>query len=91
MNLYFRLLILLIRLIGLPRRGVFEESRVGFRVLPTDCDVNLHMKNGRYLAFMDLGRLHLVAQIGLLGIILRRGWGAALGTAEMDGIDEAGG
>jgi acyl-CoA thioesterase FadM len=86
LNLYLRLLILLVRLIGLPRRGVFEESRVGFRVLPTDCDVNLHMNNGRYLAFMDLGRLHLVAQIGLLGIILRRRWGAALGAAEINFI-----
>jgi acyl-CoA thioesterase FadM len=85
-NLYLRLLILLVRLIGLPRRGLFEESRVGFRVLPTDCDVNLHMNNGRYLAFMDLGRLHLVAQIGLLGIILRRRWGAALGAAEINFI-----
>lgn len=86
MNLYLRLLILLVRLIGLPRRGLFEESRVGFRVLPTDCDVNLHMNNGRYLAFMDLGRLHLVAQIGLLGIIVRRNWGAALGAAEINFI-----
>jgi len=86
MNLYLRLFLLLIRLIGLPRKGLFEESRVGFRVLPTDCDVNLHMNNGRYLAFMDLGRLHLVAQIGLLGIILRRRWGAALGAAEINFI-----
>jgi acyl-CoA thioesterase FadM len=86
MNLYLRLLILLIRLIGLPRAGLFEESRVGFRVLPTDCDVNLHMNNGRYLAFMDLGRLHLVAQIGLLGIILRKRWAAALGAAEINFI-----
>jgi len=60
-TLYLRLLILLIRLIGLPRRWLFEESRVGFRVLPTGCDVNLHMNNGRYLAFMDQGRLHYVA------------------------------
>jgi len=85
-NLYLRLFILLIRLIGLPRTGLFEESRVGFRVLPTDCDVNLHMNNGRYLAFMDLGRLHLVAQIGLLGIILRKRWAAALGAAEINFI-----
>jgi acyl-CoA thioesterase FadM len=44
------------------------------------------MNNGRYLAFMDLGRLHLVAQIGLLSIILRRRWGAALGAAEINFI-----
>ena len=52
--------------LALPRKGVFEESRVTFRVLPTDCDINFHMNNGRYLSFMDLGRLHLIAQIGLL-------------------------
>jgi len=86
MNLYLRLLLLLIRLIGLRRQALFEESRVGFRVLPNDCDVNFHMNNGRYLSFMDLGRLHLVAQIGLLGIILRRRWGAALGAAEINFI-----
>ena len=86
MNLYLRLLLLLIRLIGLRRQALFGESRVGFRVLPNDCDVNFHMNNGRYLSFMDLGRLHLVAQIGLLGIILRRRWGAALGAAEINFI-----
>jgi acyl-CoA thioesterase FadM len=85
-NLYLRLLILLFRLIGLPRKGPLEESRVAFRVLPTDCDVNLHMNNGRYLSFMDLGRLHFVAQIGLLRVILRKRWGAALGAAEINFI-----
>jgi acyl-CoA thioesterase FadM len=85
-NLYLRLLFLLCRLIGLPRKGPLEESRVAFRVLPTDCDVNLHMNNGRYLSFMDLGRLHLVAQFGLLRVILRKRWGAALGAVEINFI-----
>ncbi len=86
MNLYLRLFVLLFRLIGLPRKGPLEESRVAFRVLPTDCDINLHMNNGRYLSFMDLGRLHLVAQFGLLRVILRKRWGAALGAAEINFI-----
>ncbi len=86
MNLYLRLLILLFRLIGLPRKGPLEESRVAFRVLPNDCDINFHMNNGRYLSFMDLGRLHLVAQIRLLRVILRKRWGAALGAAEINFI-----
>src|SRR5262245_4747140 len=86
MNLYLRLFLLLLKLIGLPRRGVFEESRVTFRVLPTDCDINLQMNNGRYLSFMDLGRLHLVAQMGLLRIIVRKRWRAALGAAEINFI-----
>ena len=86
MNLYLRLLFLLFRLIGLPRKGPLEESRVAFRVLPNDCDINFHMNNGRYLSFMDLGRVHLVAQIGLLRVILRKRWGAALGAAEINFI-----
>ena len=86
MNLYLRLFLLLLKLIGLPRKGVFEESRVTFRVLPTDCDINLHMNNGRYLSFMDLGRVHLVAQMGLARIIIRKRWRAALGAAEINFI-----
>lgn len=86
MNLYLRLLLLLFRLIGLRRRGLFEESRVAFRVLPNDCDVNFHLNNGRYLSFMDLGRVHLVAQIGLLAVILRKRWRAALAAAEINFI-----
>lgn len=86
MNLYLRLFILLFKLWRLPRKGPFEESRVAFRVLPNDCDINLHMNNGRYLSFMDLGRVHLVAQIGLLRVILRKRWRAALGAAEINFI-----
>ena len=86
MNLYVRLFLLLFKLIGLPRKGVLDESRVTFRVLPTDCDINFHMNNGRYLSFMDLGRVHLVAQIGLLRIIVRKRWRAALGAAEINFI-----
>ena len=74
MNLYLRLLIVLFQLIGLRRTGLFAESRLSFRVLPNDCDVNFHMNNGRYLTFMDLGRLHMVAQIGLLGPVIRNRW-----------------
>jgi len=84
MNLYLRLFILLFRLIGLPRKGLFEESRVAFRVLPNDCDINFHMNNGRYLAFMDLGRVHLMAQLRLLGVIVRNKWQPMLAAAEID-------
>lgn len=35
-------------------------SRIHFRVMPSDCDVNMHMTNSRYLSFMDLGRVHFL-------------------------------
>ena len=83
MNLYLRLFFLLFRLIGLPKKGLLEESRVSFRVLPNDCDINFHMNNGRYLTFMDLGRVHLVTQIGLMRMIFRKRWMPVLGAAEI--------
>ena len=86
MNLYLRLLILLFKLIGLPRKGLLEESRVAFRVLPNDCDINFHMNNGRYLTFMDLGRVHLMAQLRLLGVIFRNKWKPVLAAAEINFI-----
>lgn len=86
MNLYLRLLWLLLRLRGVRRRGLFEASRIAFCVWPNDCDLNLHMNNGRYLTFMDLGRLHLTAQSGLLREALRRGWMPVLAAAEISFI-----
>ncbi|HEX2825620.1 MAG TPA: thioesterase family protein [Burkholderiales bacterium] len=86
MNLYLRLIFLALRMIGLPRRGVLDDSCVRFRVLPNDCDVNLHMNNGRYLSFMDLGRVHLIVQLGLLSTIFRNRWRPVLAAAEINFI-----
>lgn len=86
MNLYLRLLKLLILLPFVQRRGLFEPGRIAFRVWPNDCDVNLHLNNGRYLTFMDLGRVHLIAQFGLLRDLIRRRWAPVLSAAEMSFI-----
>lgn len=83
MNLYLRLLWLLWRLRSVARRGLFEPSRVPFRVLPNDCDLNLHLNNGRYLSFMDLGRLHLTVQAGLMPHARRNRWLPVLAAAEI--------
>jgi len=85
-NLYLRLLLLLLRLWRLPRRGLLESSCAAFRVLPNDCDINFHMNNGRYLSFMDLGRVHLMAQTGLLPVIVKQGWMPVLTAAEINFI-----
>ena len=83
MNLYLRLLWLLWRLRSVVQRGLFEPSRVPFRVLPNDCDINLHLNNGRYLSFMDLGRLHLTVQVGLMPHARRNRWLPVLAAAEI--------
>jgi len=86
MNLYLRLLRLLLLLPFVRRRELLEPGRLRFRVWPNDCDLNLHMNNGRYLTFMDLGRVHLIAQIGFLASLIRRRWSPVLSAAEMNFI-----
>jgi acyl-CoA thioesterase FadM len=86
MNLYLRLLKVLLLLPFVRRKGLLEAGRVAFRVWPNDCDLNLHLNNGRYLTFMDLGRMHLIAQIGFLGKLFRLRWAPVLSAAEMSFI-----
>ena len=86
MNLYLRLFKLLFLLPFVRRQALLEAGRVAFRVWPNDCDLNLHLNNGRYLTFMDLGRVHLLAQIGLLGELWRRHWAPVLSAAEINFI-----
>lgn len=66
MNLYFRFLFILMKAFWGKKQGVFSESRLTFRVLPFDCDINFHLNNARYFSFMDLGRIQLLGQGRLL-------------------------
>ena len=85
-NLYLRLIGLLLRLPFVRRQELFEPARAGFRVWPNDCDLNLHLNNGRYLTFMDLARVHFMAQAGLLVPVWRQRWLPVLSAAEMSFI-----
>lgn len=59
-------------LIGAPRVDLFATTRVRLRVWPNDLDINLHVNNGRYLAFADIGRMHWFVRTGVLGIARQR-------------------
>ncbi|MDB5569985.1 MAG: thioesterase [Hyphomicrobiales bacterium] len=84
MNLWLRLLWVLASSRFRARLSApFETSRLWFRVLPNDLDVNLHMNNGRYLTIMDLGRLDLILRMGLAGIARARGWTPVLSAAKV--------
>ena len=74
MNLYFRLILVFIKSLFAGKRHPLEASVVHFRVWPLDCDVNLHLTNSRYFAFADLGRVHLLGQMGVLRPFLKRRW-----------------
>lgn len=74
MNLYWRLLLLRLRLLTAPRVNIWDTVRTPFRVVPTDLDLLLHMNNGKYLTLMDLGRMDLMLRSRMWGEMTKRGW-----------------
>jgi acyl-CoA thioesterase FadM len=74
MNLYFRLLLVLLRSKFANRIGLLDESRLTYRVWPLDCDINFHLTNARYFSLCDLGRTYYMAQVGILFNMLKRKW-----------------
>jgi acyl-CoA thioesterase FadM len=57
-----------------------ETVRSGFRVLPHDIDINLHLNNGRYLQLIDLNRAEWMIRTGIWAVIRRNGWRPILGS-----------
>ncbi len=84
MNLWFRLLWLVITAFRRPRLTLpHDVSRLQLRVWPNDLDTNLHMNNGRYFTIMDLGRMDLIFRAGAWAIIRKRMWAPVLGAAKI--------
>jgi len=84
LNLYFRLLKLLILRLFKPRpMGLLDTSTIQGRVWLNDLDNNIHMNNGRYLTLMDLGRLDIILSCGLLGTCLKKRWFPVVGALKI--------
>ncbi|MFN3430334.1 MAG: acyl-CoA thioesterase [Candidatus Sericytochromatia bacterium] len=60
------------------------ESRLAMRCWWTDCDINRHMNNSRYLAIMDVGRWHYILATGMAGGLKARGWFPVAVRVEID-------
>ncbi|MFO1257892.1 MAG: thioesterase family protein [Gammaproteobacteria bacterium] len=89
MNLYFRLLLLILKLPFLKRDlNMLTPSILRMHVWPSDLDFNMHMNNGRYLTIMDLGRFHLMAKKGMLKAILKHRWQPVLGGVKIHFIKD---
>jgi len=80
MNLYLRLIILFIRSYRKPRLALTEPSVLRFYVLPNDLDINMHMNNGRYNSFMDLGRMDIMIRTGILKTLYKNRWIGLVGS-----------
>ena len=74
MNLFFRLLVLMVRVRFRRRLSIWDTARTPFRVNPLDLDVLMHMNNGRYLSILDLGRMDLMLRSGFWKVTEERGW-----------------
>lgn len=84
MNLYFRLLWLLLTLRWFPKQpDPLAPTILNMRVMPNDLDIYGHVNNGRYLSLMDLGRLHLLYTTELLQPILKKKWAPLLGSVKI--------
>ena len=74
MNLFFRLLKLILSTPFKKPLGFLDSSVVYFRVLPNDLDIYGHMNNGRYLTLMDLGRADWIWRTGLGQLAKKNRW-----------------
>lgn len=73
------------------RRGPYrpgEESRLAFRCLPTDIDMNVHLNNARYMMLADMGRIDLFLRSGLVAAGRKRGWAPLLGGLQVSYVRE---
>lgn len=57
-----------------PKLDPSGEAVLRMRVWPNDLDLNMHVNSGRYLSFMDIGRVELIARMRLLRKALGKGW-----------------
>ena len=81
-NSFVRIPLLAIRqrIRPLKRIGLLDEDRVRMRVWPNDIDFNLHLNNSRFLSCMDYGRMHMIAAMGILDLLVRERWTPLVGS-----------
>ncbi|PWJ44813.1 thioesterase family protein [Sediminitomix flava] len=87
MNLYWRLLALLLKLPFINTSDELKWTQT-FRVLPSDCDINIHLTNSRYFAFADLGRTYGMIKFGLFKHLIKNKWAAVVNAQEITFIKQ---
>ncbi|AUI67902.1 thioesterase family protein [Beggiatoa leptomitoformis] len=74
MNLYFRLLLVLLKTWRGESLTPLDESILHLRVLPTDIDLHGNLQTNRYLSMMELGYTDLITRMGLRVLTRRQRW-----------------
>jgi len=79
MNLYLRLIWIIVRSFFKPSIDFADKVSIVLRILPNDLDLNRHLNNGRYLTLLDLGSIDLFLRSGVLKRAIRKGFRPMLG------------
>jgi acyl-CoA thioesterase FadM len=70
------------------RRDPFGVTTTTFRVMPWDCDFNLHLTNTRYPMWLDLCRVQSFFEIGMIPLVFKQGWRSVIASQTMSFIRE---
>ncbi|WP_282363052.1 thioesterase family protein [Pseudomonas sp. PS01297] len=71
MNLWFRLLLMLLRRPWRRPVQALESTVIRMRVWPLDLDFNQHVTNGRYFTLADVGRMDFVLRTGAYRVAIK--------------------
>ena len=55
-------------------KGPYGVSSLPLVVMPWDCDANFHINNGRYLSIMDVARVQLYLDAGIIRPMMKNKW-----------------
>jgi len=70
------------------RQSVLSVFRCRFRVMPWDCDLNLHLTNTRYPAWLDIARTDFFVRTGTVPLFIKSGWRSVLASQTLTFIRE---
>src|SRR5690554_6596328 len=59
-----------------------------FRVMPWDCDLNIHLTNARYPQQLDIARTRFLLEIGTAWLFFKMGWRSVLASQTLTFIRE---
>lgn len=71
MNLWFRLIRLLLSFPWKNRAGAMDTRVITMRAWPTDLDLNRHVTNSRYFAMADISRIDLMLSSGAVKVAMQ--------------------
>ena len=88
MNLFLRILWLFLSQKKQELSHWSQTTHVSIKVGFLDLDINAHLTNSRYLAFMDLGRLQLIRSLSFFSLMWKKKWMPVLSTVNCSYIKE---